>query len=334
MKKMRIVHLAVLLAFMLAASLQPANGQTTETATSPAESSPALESPSNVTDGGEISPLTISLAGGPDYDSSWVPVPQGQTVTLTHNLGGSNTDNYWVALDFKSSDQNIGINQIYYGGADISATGGQVGAYWQKLTTTTVSVTRRANDPYAEKVRVRIWTDPAQNLYKYKDHIVRGSHMDYTSIVVDADNYLVDLRFIDANPGGYGINQRFYGAKDCLSDATDCQASTRQGLTWFNLATNQAAVFRTDEDTSCAPEANSFFLTKTWMLPKPTYSSGWQPIDVGSDLPLTHSVGGNAEDYLVDLEFKSSNNDIGINHLYYGGARLGAHDPRTFPEYG
>ncbi len=334
MKNMRIVHLAVLLALMLAMSLQPANGQSTDPVTTPAESSPALPGPSNGSGTLEINPLTISLAGGPDFDSGWMAIQQGQTVTLNHNLGGSSTDNYWVTLDYWNAGS--GINQTYYGGADISDTNGHVGAYWKNLTTTSISVTRRANDTYAVKVRVRIWTDPSQMGYNNWNYIARGTYIDLVpSIPIDADNYLVDLRFNDTNPGGLGINQRFYGGKDCISTAPDCQSSTREGVTWYGLATSKASIFRMDEDTSCAPENSYFkFLTKIWFLPKPAYVSEWQPVPKDSNYEFTHDIGGNPDDYLVDLEYKSGNSSIGINHIYYGGARLSSNSPRTFPALG
>src|SRR5512146_835924 len=94
MKKMRFVHLVVLLALLLAVSLQPANGQT------PAEGSPAIETSSTAGSDAEITPLTIALGGSPDYDSRWTPITPGQTLTFTHNLGGSNTDNYWIDLEY------------------------------------------------------------------------------------------------------------------------------------------------------------------------------------------------------------------------------------------
>jgi hypothetical protein len=331
MKNMRIFHLVFLLVFMLAISLQPANGQTTGPGSAPAESTPEPENPSTAAGSAEITPLTISLAGGPDFDSGWVPVPQGQTLTLKHNLGGPSTDNYWVDLDFWNAVS--GINQSYYGGADISDTNGHVGAYWKNLTTTSISITRRANDPFAEKVRVRIWTDPAPMGYKNWNYMDRGSYINLTSIVVDPDNYLVDLRFQDTTPGGYGINQRFYGGKDCLSTATDCQANAREGATWFGLGTNKASVFRMNEDTSCN-DLYQQFLTKTWVLPKPTYVSAWQEITPGGDFTFTHSIGGNAEDYLVDLDFQSDDPVVGINQIYYGGTRLSTHASRSFPALG
>ena len=112
-----------------------------------------------------VSPAAFAFSGGPDYDSGWVPLAQDETKTLTHNLGGSDTDDYVVSFVYRTSDSN-GVNQRYYGGADFGShpPGGhsaddRVGAYWRSLTTSSITVYRRAEDTYAEEVRVRIWTD-------------------------------------------------------------------------------------------------------------------------------------------------------------------------------
>lgn len=337
MKNTKIFRIVVLLSFLLAIFLQPVSGQTTDPGPAPAEGMPRLENSLTEAAGeAEFTPLTISLGGGPDYDSGWVAILPGQTMTVTHNLGGANTDNYWVDLEYRS--ETSGINQSFYGGADISPTGGQVGAFWRNLTTSTISVTRRANDTFAEKVRVRIWTDPSQMSYFHWNALDRGSTTTFTSVTVDPDNYLIDLRFNDANPSKYGINQRFYGGKDCGSDSTDCLANAREGGNWYGLADGTVSVFRQDEDTSFGSPTASWeqFLTKIWALPKPTYSSElnpgeWQYIVPGTDFTFTHNVGGNVDDYLVDLEYKSADPDIGVNQIYYGGARLGSKTPRTHP---
>ncbi len=334
MKNKRIIHLVILLAFLLAVSLQPAAGQSSEPDTTPAGSSPALVTPVDASGDSTITPLTISLGGGPDYDSGWVPIAPTEDLILKHNLGGDSTDLYWVDLEYWNAIS--GINQTYYGGADVSPTGGQVGAYWRNLTTSTITITRRANDLYAEKVRVRIWTDPSSMSYQYWFGISQGTTASFTSIVVDPDNYLVDLRFNDSGLHGYGINQRFYGGKDCGSGSEDCQADAREGATWYSLSgqpSPKVSIFRQDEDVSLGDESETKnqYLIKIWALPKPTYVSAWQAIPKDGSFIFPHSIGGIPDDYLVDLEYKSSNPDIGVNHIYYGGGRLGAHTPRTAP---
>jgi hypothetical protein len=51
-------------------------------------------------------------------------------------------------------------------------------------------------------------------------------------------------------------------------------------------------------------------------FPRPAYDSGWLSINQNQVLTLTHNIGGNVDNYVVDLQFKSVGN--GINQFYYG----------------
>jgi hypothetical protein len=92
----------------------------------------------------------------PAYDSGWLTISNNSVLTLAHNIGGD-VDDYVVCLQFK--DNTIGINNFGMGGDD-SYTGGseyQMGAYYSHLTTTSIKVSRRMADEYADRIRVRIW---------------------------------------------------------------------------------------------------------------------------------------------------------------------------------
>lgn len=61
-------------------------------------------------------------------------------------------------------------------------------------------------------------------------------------------------------------------------------------------------------------------------LGKPNWDSGWKYIDKGKTIMLKHDLGGDPNDYLVDLQFwdryrgwGSSSGTIGKNNCYYGG---------------
>lgn len=327
MKTMRFMHLIVLLALLLAVSLQPANGQ------APAGGSPSNEALSPDGGDGDITPLTIALDGNPDYDSNWTPIAPGQTLTFTHNLGGDNTNNYWIDMEFWNGVS--GINKSYYGGADINPTHDRVGAYWHNLTTSLIKVTRRAADPYAVKVRIRIWDETATQTYNHWDSLARTGTYTYPlqSGKLDPDKHLVDLRFNDS--GTYGINQRFYGGKDCGPTASsDCTADAEEGANWYAMAKDTISVFRAKTDTSLGQpgDVGEQYHLQIWEMPKPTYTSGWLPITKGADLPISHNIGANADNFVVDLEFKSNLSNIGINQLYFGGARLGPDLARPYPD--
>ena len=90
----------------------------------------------------------------PSYDSEWQLIIPGNTFTFTHNLGGF-SGNYVVDMRCWDLDDGYGINQIYYGGGEVG--GNFFGAHWQNLTSSSIQVRRRPNDPYCDRVRVRIW---------------------------------------------------------------------------------------------------------------------------------------------------------------------------------
>jgi hypothetical protein len=94
----------------------------------------------------------------PNFDSGWVEVPAGGNQVITHNLGG-NPEDYMVDMTFKY-DGDSGIHNITYGGDARPAAGGNTewkGAFWEQLTSTTIKVTRYADDVRCEYVRIRIW---------------------------------------------------------------------------------------------------------------------------------------------------------------------------------
>jgi hypothetical protein len=106
---------------------------------------------------------TLGKIGGapfprPAYDSGWQSIKQGETITLTHNIGG-NPDSYVVDLQFMSLGGNV--HHKGYGG---KVEGGEpypitlwMGAWWQRLTDESIQVQRYTDDDMCPGVRVRIW---------------------------------------------------------------------------------------------------------------------------------------------------------------------------------
>jgi len=82
----------------------------------------------------------------PAYDSGWVPITAGVSLTLTHSLGG-NIDNYFVDMTMNG---DIGVN--------IQGFGNCSEIYWHGLTTGVINITK-FSDSFcdADEVRVRIW---------------------------------------------------------------------------------------------------------------------------------------------------------------------------------
>jgi hypothetical protein len=55
-------------------------------------------------------------------------------------------------------------------------------------------------------------------------------------------------------------------------------------------------------------------------FPRPNYDSGWVPISKSGAIILTHGLGGNVDNYVVDMQFRASPGcPIGINCRGYGG---------------
>ena len=58
----------------------------------------------------------------------------------------------------------------------------------------------------------------------------------------------------------------------------------------------------------------------TGFFPRPAYDSGWVSMARGETKMLTHNLGGNVDNYVVDLWYKdTAEGGQGINHLRYGG---------------
>jgi hypothetical protein len=88
----------------------------------------------------------------PAYDSGWLAISSGQSITLTHNL---NTDPAKLFFYVLGKHNSLGIHQILYGG-DYTATGYN-GLFAYMLTSTQIALCRWPNDWYWEQVRVQIW---------------------------------------------------------------------------------------------------------------------------------------------------------------------------------
>jgi hypothetical protein len=60
-------------------------------------------------------------------------------------------------------------------------------------------------------------------------------------------------------------------------------------------------------------------------FPRPAYDSGWVSISPASAVELTHNLGGNPDNYVVDLQFKDDG-AYGIHNIYYGGREAGGNN--------
>jgi len=109
---------------------------------------------------GEVTPEeTVEILGisvrtksipDPNYDSNWVNISKGQKKTIYHRLWGD-VEKYLVNVTCKDTGTD-GINQNFYG-----VVPGSGGVAWWDLTRKVIKIYRDYNDPYCDKVRIRIW---------------------------------------------------------------------------------------------------------------------------------------------------------------------------------
>lgn len=94
----------------------------------------------------------------PNFDSGWVPVAQGSSVTITHNLEG-NPEDYVIDMTFRDNLFGSGIHQITYE-SDVRP-GPEVpeakGMYWEALTATSIRVVRQAEDVRCQEVCIWVY---------------------------------------------------------------------------------------------------------------------------------------------------------------------------------
>ncbi|MEE4270135.1 MAG: hypothetical protein V2I67_00575, partial [Thermoanaerobaculales bacterium] len=94
----------------------------------------------------------------PAYDSGWVAIGRGESVELSHGIGGD-SDDYVVDLQFQHVEIGggsiRGVHNLSLGG-DVTGSS-EYGVIWSKLGTTSIFVSRFSNDFWANEVRVRIW---------------------------------------------------------------------------------------------------------------------------------------------------------------------------------
>ena len=87
----------------------------------------------------------------------------------------------------------------------------------------------------------------------------------------------------------------------------------------FEIYYNGSRVFQVDESGNVNSGGSGLVA-----FPKPAYDSGWQTLSAGSCQTLTHSLGGNAEKYFVDMTFqKTTGTPMGLNNSGIGGDNNG-----------
>ena len=92
-------------------------------------------------------------------------------------------------------------------------------------------------------------------------------------------------------------------------------ALLQRGTYWSGLTDKRITVKRQVDDTK-ADQVR----VRIWIVPAPNYDSDWRPFQSGSNfLELDHNLGGDTNDYYVDLQFKDKDlSGFGVNQYAYG----------------
>jgi hypothetical protein len=102
----------------------------------------------------EITGAAVGFFPRPAYDSGWQYLDQGNSVVLTHNLGGD-VNNYVVDFMCEQLPGSTGINITYFGGNSNGTN--YRGGSWHGLTNTQITLSRWTEDGTCHYSRVRIW---------------------------------------------------------------------------------------------------------------------------------------------------------------------------------
>ena len=124
----------------------------------------------------------------------------------------------------------------------------------------------------------------------------------------DVFNSLIQVTSTYYNGIGDRADTYCFGGCDNIND--------RKGYYWHGLTENNITV-RARQESNVTD-----IRVQIWHAPEPDYDSGWLPIDVGDSGPLLHNVGGNSENYIIDMQFSDW---FGFfpHQMYYGGIIFG-----------
>ena len=145
------------------------------------------------------------------------------------------------------------------------------------------------------------WVDIATDTARTFTHNLGGN----------PDDYAVELWLRDTATGGKGINSWGIGGFEA--------GGNFRGAHWQNLTDTTIEVVRREDDLF-ADQVR----VRVWIPDPPVWDSDWVSIATDEVKSLTHSLGGDMDDYVVGLWFKDTTpGGIGINTQCYGGMEAG-----------
>jgi hypothetical protein len=251
----------------------------------------------------------------PDFDSGWQSIMPDHFGGFSHGITG-NFDDYLVDMQFKDSGLfSIGIHQRGLGGMDW-IDGSRIGGYWYNNNGTMLFM-RRTEDADAPYMRARLWLMPKPAYDSGWQDISSISVVPfYHQLGGNPADYLVDLQFKDSIGYAHLIG---YGGYD--STHIGPGLGNRQGCFWAGLTDNLIMVYREPEDTYA-----KYARVRIWTLARPNYDSGMAATPNGMTT-FTHNLGGNPENYLLNLVFNNPSGNMSLNQMYYGGNVFSSQPP-------
>ncbi len=218
-----------------------------------------------------------------DYDSGWRVISPGETLSLTHSLGGSVSD---LVVDLQGRSPSLGRHQMSYGvdfyneGLDVLRARGMC---WKDLTTSTVEVERREEDTQAEEVRLRIWRNTAFDYTTAWVYVAPGESTWTHGLDVPADDLVVDMQMHSDSPF-YGRNQLRLGGDQFWVGGHH----EYHGAWWARLTSTRLAVYRAADDL----HANQVRV-RVWTAPsgRPYYDLAVSRAGAGSGTVMSHPGG-------------------------------------------
>jgi len=227
------------------------------------------------------------------WSSGWVPLVAGTPRLFNHNLGGD-PDDYAVEVWFRdTTPSGAGINRRVYGG--LESGGSWFGAFWEHLTSNTISVHRFPNDQTADEVFVRVWVVPSAADYDSGwQNIAAGTTEVFThGLGITATDLTVGLWFSGTVRG---IHHHAFGGL-----AVD-GPQLLLGAHWHNLTDNSVQVTRHLDDTD-VEQVRVVVLQGD----PPDYDSlvalgGWQFVAQDQKFTFAHNLNWNPSMMLVRAE--------------------------------
>lgn len=169
------------------------------------------------------------------YDSGWVELAASQGMTLTHNVGG-NPEDYTVGMRFRDpAPGGAGANLRAAGGLQVGDA--FYGAFWSKLTDTTIQVFRFHHDTFAPQVRLTIYRPDPPSYDSGWQTVRAGSGLTLAhNLGGNVNAYVIRTSTKDTTASGYGINNLFGGgheASGMFLMGSDWEGLTNSAITLF-----------------------------------------------------------------------------------------------------